>query len=181
MSREKLGQRMRLRRRELGLTQEAVRTLGGPGLVTQRLLEKGRYDHDLGAKVITGIEQSLGWEAGSVESVLAGGEPTVSPPPEAPDPITTANPEEVGARVSGDAGAAPLGDQFGLVHEVLAMRGSFAQMTAGWPEETRATLRDQVEKFSRTAENTLIAALTWLRDEDRGDAYRLLLQLREPL
>ncbi|MCV7191370.1 hypothetical protein [Mycolicibacterium brumae] len=195
MSREKLGQRMRLRRRELGLTQEAVRASGGPGTTAQRQLEKGRYSHELTPKLTTSIERVLGWEPGSVKCVLDGGEPTLATAHEPsiaeaevrPDGDATPAGPAVPAAAAPMAAPAPeptapaLGDQFGLVYEVLAMRESFADTTAGWPEETRIALHDQVERFSRTAENTLLAALSWLPDEARATAYRLLAQLRDPL
>lgn len=184
MSREKLGRRMLLRRRELGLTQEAVRARGGPGLVTQRMLEKGRYDHAIGARLTIDIECSLNWEPGSVDALLAGGEPSPSPAPESSATSefeAKPSPPLPDVPLQEQAGAEALGAQAGLVHEVLGMRASFAQMTADWTDEARDTLRDQVEKFSRAAEDTLIAALSWLPDEDRAVVYRLLSQLREPL
>lgn len=69
------------RRRELGLTQEAVRARGGPSTATMRMLEGG-HQESYRPGILADLERALQWTAGSVEAILAGGDPVVAPPPD---------------------------------------------------------------------------------------------------
>lgn len=62
------------RRRELGLTQEDVRGRGGPSTATMRLIE-GALQESYRPGILASLERALSWAPGSVESILAGGEP----------------------------------------------------------------------------------------------------------
>jgi transcriptional regulator with XRE-family HTH domain len=70
----RLGRLVRDRRTELGLTQAEVHTAGGPSPATLYLLETGGRD-SYRPQVLRRLERALGWRAGSVRRVLAGGQP----------------------------------------------------------------------------------------------------------
>lgn len=89
---------VRDRRTDLGLTQEDVRSAGGPATATMRLIEGGLQDRYQPA-ILARLEDALRWGRGSVRRVLAGGDPVplddapaarpaaaVSRPPAGPDP-----------------------------------------------------------------------------------------------
>jgi transcriptional regulator with XRE-family HTH domain len=69
-----LGRLVRERRTELGLTQAEVQTAGGPSPATLYLIEIGRRG-SYRPQVLRRLERALGWRAGSVRRVLAGGQP----------------------------------------------------------------------------------------------------------
>jgi transcriptional regulator with XRE-family HTH domain len=70
----RLGVAVRQRRRELRLTQEEVRELGGPSTATVRLIEKGEPT-DLRRGTVEQLEKALQWETGSVELIMLGEKP----------------------------------------------------------------------------------------------------------
>lgn len=63
------------RRKELGLTQEEVKTRGGPSAALVRQLENGNYDASMNPAVEGGLERALEWKVGSIESIMNGGAP----------------------------------------------------------------------------------------------------------
>lgn len=72
---QRLAGEIRRRRRALGLSMNLAAKLAGVHRLTWRAWEQGLArpeDYNY-----TRIENALGWEAGSVEVVLAGGQPTV--------------------------------------------------------------------------------------------------------
>lgn len=62
---------------DLGLTQAQVHSAGGPAPATLYLLENGRRT-SFSPQVLRRLELALGWRAGSVHRVLAGGPPALS-------------------------------------------------------------------------------------------------------
>jgi Predicted transcriptional regulators len=81
-----LGRLVRERRTDLGLTQAEVHSAGGPSPATLYLLERGRR----GAyrpQVLRRLERALGWRAGSIRRVRAGGQPVLDGADEVPSPI----------------------------------------------------------------------------------------------
>jgi Predicted transcriptional regulators len=81
-----LGRLVRDRRTDLGLTQAEVQSAGGPSPATLYLLETGRR----GAyrpQVLRRLERALGWRAGSIRRVLAGGQPLLDGEDELTAPI----------------------------------------------------------------------------------------------
>jgi transcriptional regulator with XRE-family HTH domain len=81
---------MEARRKELRLRWRDVADLAGISYETLRTIRRGQYD---GMRPLTesGIEQALKWSAGSLAVILAGGNPTRLPDPEA-EPVDPAVP-----------------------------------------------------------------------------------------
>jgi transcriptional regulator with XRE-family HTH domain len=79
-----LGQLVRERRTELGLTQAEIHSAGGPSAATLYLIETGRRG-SYRPQVLRRLERALGWRAGSVRRALAGDQPTL----EGEDTITS--------------------------------------------------------------------------------------------
>jgi DNA-binding XRE family transcriptional regulator len=69
-----LGRLVRERRAELGLTQREVHSVGGPSPATLYQLESG-HRGSYRPHILRRLERALGWGAGSVRRVLAGGLP----------------------------------------------------------------------------------------------------------
>lgn len=71
----RLGRLVRARRKALKMTQSDVQAVGGPSTATLRLIENGR---NLEFRDGTGValERAIGWAPGSIDAILAGGEPT---------------------------------------------------------------------------------------------------------
>lgn len=62
---------------EIGLTQAQVHSAGGPAPATLYLLENGCRS-SFSPQILRRLERALGWHAGSVRRVLAGGRPALS-------------------------------------------------------------------------------------------------------
>ncbi|MDO3401925.1 helix-turn-helix transcriptional regulator [Mycolicibacterium neoaurum] len=71
---QRLGRFVRVRRKELKLTQADVQNADGPSPATLRLIEAGKHA-DLRRSTVEPLERILGWEPGSVQAVLDGGSP----------------------------------------------------------------------------------------------------------
>ena len=71
---EHLARLVRERRAELGLTQREVHSVGGPSPATLYQLESG-HRGSYRPHILRRLERALGWGAGSVRRVLAGGLP----------------------------------------------------------------------------------------------------------
>jgi transcriptional regulator with XRE-family HTH domain len=78
-----LGDLIRQRRKELKLTQADIQEKGGPSTATLRLIEGGRHT-DFRPSTSGPLERILGWSVGSIDTVLAGGDPTPIQPPGPP-------------------------------------------------------------------------------------------------
>lgn len=78
---QRLADDVRLRRGDLGLTQEEVAAAGGLSTATLRLIE-GAKQPGYRPRVLRDLERGLQWERGSVRSILDGGDPL----PAAEDP-----------------------------------------------------------------------------------------------
>ncbi|MGI5274663.1 helix-turn-helix domain-containing protein [Nonomuraea sp. CA-218870] len=88
---QRLGRYVKERREQLRLTQHAVTVRGGPSVATVRNIEAATAERYRGS-TFTQLEDALGWERGSVDAILRGGDPTPLPagqlPPEEPHPPT---------------------------------------------------------------------------------------------
>jgi hypothetical protein len=65
------------RREALGKTQAAVAADGGPSVATLRQIEDGERANYRGG-ILVRLEQALLWKPGSIDTILAGGEPQVA-------------------------------------------------------------------------------------------------------
>jgi hypothetical protein len=72
-----LARLVRERRMELGLTQAQVHSAGGPAPATLYLLENGCRS-SFSPQILRRLERALGWHAGSIRRVLAGGRPALT-------------------------------------------------------------------------------------------------------
>jgi transcriptional regulator with XRE-family HTH domain len=72
-----LGRLVRERRVDLGLTQAELHSAGGPSPATLYLLESGRQG-SFRPRILRRLERALGWRAGSIRRVLAGGQPMLA-------------------------------------------------------------------------------------------------------
>jgi len=72
---ERLARYVLNRRTSLRMTQEDVRTAGGPGTATMRLIE-GALQTSYRPVILARLEHALEWAPGSIERILSGGEPT---------------------------------------------------------------------------------------------------------
>ncbi|MFF0546901.1 helix-turn-helix domain-containing protein [Nocardia thailandica] len=70
----RLGELVRNRRVELGLTQAQVQERGGPSPALVRSIETGRAE-SMSRSKRRDLERSLHWRIGSVDDILAGGDP----------------------------------------------------------------------------------------------------------
>lgn len=74
-SAQRLGRLVRARRKALKLTQADVQKADGPSTATQRLIEGGKHT-DFRGGTGSGLESALQWQPGSIDAILAGGDPT---------------------------------------------------------------------------------------------------------
>ena len=71
-----LAKLIKERRLDLGLTQAQVHSAGGPAPATLYLLENGCRT-SFSPQILRRLERALGWRAGSIRRVLAGGRPAL--------------------------------------------------------------------------------------------------------
>lgn len=173
MSWEQLGVAVRARRKELGLTQEAVATAAAISVERLRDIERNRRPGKLWGRVRTGLESALEWESGSVEAVLAGGVAT---------PIQHKGAGSSDANAGDDRGTLPSGvaDRFTLARQVLSMRSTLSAHQGGIDGEARRALRDELAHAAREAEDAIVRTMPWLDEGERGEAIQLLVALRQP-
>jgi transcriptional regulator with XRE-family HTH domain len=154
----KLGEQVRNRRAELGLTQSAVSERGGPSVETLRAVENNRAGR-LSPRVRRALERVLQWESGSIDAVLDGGAPT------------PARPRPDAATVGG----------FAMARQVLTMKATVVRHSHGMQPRAREGLLAEVTRSAREAEDAIIKLLPWLDDNERGEAIALLVELRAPV
>ncbi|MFI2663190.1 helix-turn-helix domain-containing protein [Micromonospora carbonacea] len=71
---QRLGRHIVRRREQLGLTQAAVHAAGGPSTATQRNLENGAQT-SYRSSLLRQLERVLRWPDGTIDAILAGGDP----------------------------------------------------------------------------------------------------------
>lgn len=71
----RLARAVATRRAELRLNQGDLHPRGGPSLATVQSIESARTD-TYRQRTLVDLERALDWKSGSVDAVLAGGEPT---------------------------------------------------------------------------------------------------------
>ena len=173
MSWEVLGDAVRHRRKELGLTQADVTARGGPSVETVRAIENNRAGR-LGRQSRRALERAIEWDGGSIDAVLEGGAPQllgtttgtteVSAPPAAP--------------ATGQQATSSASERFAMAERLIKMRQAFAQHRDTMPEIARVAMEEEFTAAAREIEDAMIRMLQWLGDEERAAAIRILAELR---
>ncbi|MEE6140640.1 helix-turn-helix domain-containing protein [Mycobacterium sp. 050128] len=168
MSWEQLGDEVRLRRKQLKLTQPDLAERGGLSVATVRAVETNRSGR-LSRRLRRALERALEWQEGSVEAVLDGSRPrTVNATGTAGAPPT----------VSADTARAAA-ERFAVAQRLITMRQTFLEHRDHMPEAARTAMEAEFSAASHETEEALIWMLTWLGDDERTEAIRILAELRE--
>ncbi|WP_273735418.1 helix-turn-helix domain-containing protein [Mycolicibacterium septicum] len=174
MSWEQLGVAVRARRKELGLTQEAIAAAAAISVERLRDIERNRRPGKLWMRVKTGLESALVWESGSVDAVLSGGVAT---------PLQDKHTERGTAEDTDDDGrtlSSGVGDRFSMARQVLSLRATLSAHQSGIDGEARQALLDDLDRAAREAEDVIVQMMPRLEESERGDAIELLVALRQP-
>lgn len=92
--RQRLGRLVGQRRQALGLSlSEAARQAGVNRATWTGIEQRGTEAEDY---TLARVEQVIGWKPGSVQAVLAGGEPVESPQPGRPERVRTGPTDYIG-------------------------------------------------------------------------------------
>ena len=158
MSWERLADEVRARRAYLGLSQGEIRQRGGLSVDTLRKVENNRA-HRLSPRLRRGLERALTWETGSIDDILAGGRPRV-----VPEDTTPAPPQS-----------------FELAETVLNLKGLVERQLPALDAAARAAVTAEMTTYAKEAEESIIKMMPWLDDDDRGEAIRILTELRRPM
>jgi transcriptional regulator with XRE-family HTH domain len=168
MSWERLGEEVRLRRRQLKLTQPDLAERGGLSVATIRAVETNRAGR-LSRRLRRALERAIDWEAGSIDTVLEGGAPRVLG--------TAAAMGQRAAPVGSDAAAAAA-ERFAMAERLMKMRQAFANHRDSMTETARVAMGEEFTAAAREIEEAMVWMLPWLGDGDRASAIRILGELR---
>jgi transcriptional regulator with XRE-family HTH domain len=168
MSWERLGEEVRLRRKQLKLTQPDLAERGGLSVATIRALETNRAGR-LSRRLRRALERAIDWEAGSIDTVLEGGAPRVLG--------TAAAMGQRAAPVGSDAAAAAA-ERFAMAERLMKMRQAFANHRDSMTETARVAMGEEFTAAAREIEEAMVWMLPWLGDDDRASAIRILGELR---
>lgn len=165
MSWERLGEAVRHRRKELGLTQSEVTAQGGPSVPTLRALENNRAGR-LSNKLRRALESAIGWDTGSVEAILEGGAARTLPTPSVASSRTP-------------PATSKAAERFAMAEYLIKMRRTFASHRDTMPEAARAAIEEDFAGAAREMEDAVVTMWPWLGDEERPAAIRILTELRD--
>lgn len=104
---KQLAARIRARREELGLRQDAIQDHGGPSPETVNQYEQGNLPENPQNRTLHGYDRALRWQKGSIKQFLLTGQEPV--PLEAPEDRLLASIPTVPPGTSGGAAHAPPG------------------------------------------------------------------------
>lgn len=149
-----LGAAIRERRAALGLTQSQVRERGGPAVETVRALENNRAT-SLSSRKRRELERALSWEEGSIDSILAGSHP-IPRFPVAPDST----------------------EQFALARQTLSFMRIVALTADRMEVDAFKALDAELARAARDSERSIARVMPTLGDDERGEAIKLLNELR---
>ena len=167
MSWERLADEVRLRRKQLKLTQTDVAERGGLSVATVRAVETNRSGR-LSRRLRRALERAIEWQDGSIDAVLDGSAPRV---------ITAPGAAAATPPVSGDTARAAA-ERFAVAQRLVTMRQAFLEHRDHMSEAARAAMDDEFSAASRETEEALIWMLPWLGDDERAEAIRILAELR---
>lgn len=168
MSWEQLADEVRLRRKQLKLTQPDVAERAGMSVATVRAVETNRSGR-LTRRLRRALERALEWQDGSVDAVLDGN---------APRAVSSTSTAAVPPVVSADTARAAA-ERFAVAQRLIKMRHAFLEHRDHMSEDARAAMDDEFGTASRETEEALIWMLPWLADAERAEAIRILAELRE--
>ena len=163
MPSDRLGAAVRLRRKQLKLTQADVAERGGLGVTTVRGIENNRLCQPTGSTQ-RALERGLEWLPGSVDAILKGGAPRTqeTAPPVAP---------------AGRDVASAAADRLAVAQRLVKMRQAFLEHRDHMSEAARTAMDDEFSAASRETEEALIWMLPWLGDDERTETIRILATL----
>lgn len=167
MSWELLGDEVRLRRKQLKLTQTDVAERGGLSVMTVRKLENNRAGR-LTPRLRRALERALEWPDGTVDAVVDAGQ--------APMPIAINGtvPPPGGADTARAAA-----ERFAVAERLAKMRKAFLEHRDHMSLEARTAMEEEFSAASRETEEALIWMLPWLGEAERTEAIRILAELKE--
>lgn len=168
MSWEQLGEEVRLRRKQLKLTQPDLAERGGLSVATIRAVETNRAGR-LSRRLRRALERAIDWEAGSIDTVLEGGTPRV---------LGTSAAMGARAAPAGTDTAAAAAERFAMAQRLIKMRHAFAEHREAMTENARVAMHDEFTAAAREIEEAIVWMLPWLGDHDRAEAIRILAELR---
>ncbi|GAB4686156.1 hypothetical protein MOKP106_42510 [Mycobacterium avium subsp. hominissuis] len=163
MSWERLADEVRLRRKQLKLTQPDVAERGGLSVATVRAVETNRSGR-LSRRLRRALERALEWQDGSIDAVLDGG-----PPRTVAGSMPTVREDTARAAA----------ERFAVAQRLVKMRQAFLEHRDEMPEAARTAMENQFSAASRETEEALIWMLPWLGEDERTEAIRILAELRE--
>ncbi|WP_204815294.1 helix-turn-helix domain-containing protein [Mycobacterium riyadhense] len=168
MSWERLADEVRLRRKQLKLTQLDVAERGGLSVATVRAVETNRSGR-LSRRLRRALERALEWQDGSVDAVLTGGPPRT---------VSAAGADAASPTVSADRARAAA-ERFAVAQRLVKMRQAFVEHRDHMSEAARTAMENEFSAASRETEEALIWMLPWLGEDERTEAIRILAELRE--
>lgn len=168
MSWEQLADEVRLRRKQLRLTQPDVAERGGLSVATVRAVETNRAGR-LTRRTRRALERALQWQDGSIDAVVEGDPPRVE---------NRAGTGSAPPAASADTARAAA-ERFAVAQRLVTMRQAFLEHRDHMTEAARTAMDDQFSAAAHETEEALIWMLPWLGDEERDEAIRILAQLRE--
>jgi transcriptional regulator with XRE-family HTH domain len=174
MSWEQLGDAVRHRRKELGLTQADVTARGGPSVETVRAVENNRAGR-LGPLSRRALERAIEWEKGSIDALLQGDAPRVL----GFDGDASADAPAPSVQPAGRDPASAAAERFAMAEILIKMRHAFANHRESMTESARVAMEEEFTAAAREIEEAMIWMLPRLGDDDRAAAIRILAQLRD--
>lgn len=168
-----LGEAVRHRRKELGLTQADVTARGGPSVETLRAIENNRAGR-LGRQSRRALEQAIQWDFGSIDVVLEGGTPQLI----ATSAAETGPPPATFAKDSRTASTSAW-ERFAMAERLIKVRQVFGKHREAIPADARTAIESEFTAAAREFEDALIGKLQHLGDDERAAAIRILAELRD--
>lgn len=177
---DRLAERLRERRDELGITQEHLRDLGGPSPDTVVKWEQGKIPDAPQARTLEGFDRALSWQLGSSAAVLDGGEPT--PIARQSDRITAMQlrPQPNGHTVSAP-GAAMDSDWCPVPRRMIQALVLDAHKLLTLSQFSEQVSVEEVQEWAARihASATRMLALSIAAERDDEELFRLVGQLEE--
>jgi transcriptional regulator with XRE-family HTH domain len=174
MSWEQLGDAVRHRRKELGLTQADVTARGGPSVETVRAVENNRAGR-MGPLSRRALERAIEWQEGSIDALLKGDAPRVL----GTDTDATVAAPAPSVRPAGGDPVSAAAERFAMAERLIKLRHAFADHREAMTESARIAMGEEFTAAAREIEEAMIWMLPRLGDVERAAAIRILAELRD--